>query len=70
MLLHKLPKKDSCRLRRSVVWTDIAVNPAMIAAHGLMKNLARRGRWLSPRSIAALTRNISRYTLHAKRERN
>jgi hypothetical protein len=75
MLLHKLPKKTVRRLRKSVIWTDIAVNPAMVAAHGLMKDLARRGRSLSPRgnwlrSITALTRNISRYTSHATRQRN
>jgi hypothetical protein len=60
MLLHKLPKKTVRRLRKSVIWTDIAANPATVAAHGLMDGLARRSRRLSPRgtwlrSITALT---------------
>jgi hypothetical protein len=46
MLLHELPKKTVRRLRKSVTWTDIAVNPATIALHGLIKGLARGAQWL------------------------
>jgi hypothetical protein len=50
MLLPELPRKTVRDPRKSVAWTDISVNPAMIALRGLMKSVAgRRTRWPPPR---------------------
>ena len=58
MLLHELPKKTVRQLRRSVTWTDIAVNPAMITFRKLMKGLARRTQWLPLRGQSTARKSM------------